>query len=500
MRKFWRIGPVLLIGVLLIGLSACGDKKAEQAKALQQELQDALAKSATSSKMFTYGEVTVTPDGDAFAASVDKIAITPPDAAPIDLGKIGFKLTPDGDDIRKFSDVSLPQTLTVKGADGKEAKVAIALDHANGSWSKKMGLLLSADILARSIEVTEASSGSKAMAADVVYRVDTKDDGQGVYDQSGVLGSKLLTIADKDGQLALADLKVTSAMAGAKLAELAALRGDLQKASQASKPGELLPLLSRMFQLMKEVKAGLSIGRTTVAAGGATVFSLGGFGLDFAMQDTDQPKVKTTSDLSYAALSIPQIKALVGDMGAEVLPTDFAMTLTIDDLPVSAILANWAKALPDAKMTDQGAMMGTGMMAAGAAIQAIQQSAVRMTITDGRLKAPGFMGNFTAEMRNDVKSPLGFTGSANVALSELDALIAKGQQYADQPTTAEIVGMLQMMRALSDHGTDAAGKPVDRFKVTVDAQGNTLVNGKSLVPPEAPAEPPSGGGATGTGQ
>ena len=35
MRKFWRIGLILVIG-----LSACGDKKAEQAKTLQQEMQE----------------------------------------------------------------------------------------------------------------------------------------------------------------------------------------------------------------------------------------------------------------------------------------------------------------------------------------------------------------------------------------------------------------------------------------------------------------------------
>jgi len=85
MRKFWRIGLILVIG-----LAACGDKKAEQAKALQQEMQDMLAKAA-SSKMFTYGDVAVTPDGDAFAVTVDKVAVTLPEVSPIDLGKIGFK-------------------------------------------------------------------------------------------------------------------------------------------------------------------------------------------------------------------------------------------------------------------------------------------------------------------------------------------------------------------------------------------------------------------------
>jgi len=41
-------------------------------------------------------------------------------------------------------------------------------------------------------------------------------------------------------------------------------------------------------------------------------------------------------------------------------------------------------------------MMGTGMMAAGAAIQAIQQTTVKLTVSDGKLKAPGLTGNFTA--------------------------------------------------------------------------------------------------------
>ena len=167
MRKFWRIGLILVIG-----LSACGDKKAEQAKALQQEMQDMLAKAASSSnKMFTYGDVAVTPDGDDFAVTIDKVAVTLPEISPIDLGKIGFKLTPDGDDIRKFSDLTLPSSVTIKGADAKEVKIAMALDHANGSWSKKLGQLLSADILLKSLEASEAAGDSKMMASDVSYQI-----------------------------------------------------------------------------------------------------------------------------------------------------------------------------------------------------------------------------------------------------------------------------------------------------------------------------------------
>jgi hypothetical protein len=494
MRKFWRIGLVLLIG-----LSACGDKKAEQAKALQQEIQDLLARNGGNDKTLTHGDVTVTPDGGAFAVTIDKVVLAPPQIAPIDLGIIGFKLTTDGDDIRKFSHISLPSSVTVKDTDGAEVKIGMALDRASGSWSKKMQQLLSADILLTSIEASKPTQASKAQASEVYYRLQSKDNGQGVYDQSTAAGIKLFTFADKDGQLALADLKIVSNLGGAKLAEILALRADSQKAAESGKPDQMLPLIAKIFQLFKSVKSTISIGQVTVAAGGTTVFSLGGLNFDFGMEDTDQPKVNVGSSLSYTALSVPQMKDLVGGMGAQIIPTDLALTLKVNDLPMAAILDNWSKTLPDAKMGDENAMMGTGMLAAGGAIQAIQQGAVKLTIGDGKLTAPGLSGSFTAEVNNDAKAPMGFTGAATIELSDLDGLIAKSQQYADEPATPEIVGVLRMMRALSEHGTDAAGKPVDRFKITVDNQGNTLVNGKPPMPPAAPAGQPSNGGGTGTG-
>jgi hypothetical protein len=494
MRKFWRIGLVLLIG-----LSACGDKKAEQAKALQQEIQDLLARNGGNDKTLSHGDITVTPDGDTFAVTIDKVVLAPPQIAPIDLGIIGFKLTTDGDDIRKFSHVSLPASVTVKDTDGAEVKIGMALDRGSGSWSKKMQQLLSADILLKSIEASKPAAASKAQASEVYYRLQSKDNGQGVYDQSTAAGVKLFTFADKDGQLALADLKIASNLGGAKLAEILALRADSQKAAESGKPDQMLPLIAKIFQLFKSVKSTISIGQVTVAAGGTTVFSLGGLNFDFGMEGTDQPKVNVGSSLSYTALSVPQMKDLVGGMGAQIIPTDLALTLKVNDLPVAAILDNWSKTLPESKMGDENAMMGTGMLAAGGAIQVIQQGAVKLTIGDGKLTAPGLAGSFAAEVNNDAKAPMGFTGAATIELSDLDGLIAKSQQYADEPATVEIVGVLRMMRALSDHGTDAAGKPVDRFKVTMDNQGNTLVNGKPPMPPAAPAEPPSNGGGAGTG-
>jgi hypothetical protein len=490
MTKVWRIAILLLVG-----LAGCSDKKAEQATALKQEIQDLLAKTAGdgSRKFITYGEVTVTPSDDAFAVAIDKFAVTFPDSKPIDLGKIGFKLTPEGDDIRKFSDISLPQSIVFKGNDGKEeAEATLTVDHASGSWSKKMGQLLDADILLKDFELTQPSTPDKLSATEVSYQLQSKDNGQGAFDQQASLGSKLITISDKNGQVQISDFKGSSNLGSAKLAELMALRAEWQKLAEAHKSGEMLPLAMKTFQLFKTMKISLALGQSTVSAGGTKLFSIGAFGLDFGMQDVDQPKVNISSNLRYATLSIPQLKDLVGGLGAEILPTDFNMTLSVAELPLSAILTSWAKTLPEAKVADENAVMSAGMAAAGMAVQAIQQAAVKLGISDGQLKAPGLSGKFTGDLNNDPRAAMGFTGSANVELSDLDAVIANGQQYANEPTTPEILGVLQVMRSMSEHGTDGSGKPVDRFKISMDATGTALVNGKPLRPMETPtAEQPS---------
>jgi hypothetical protein len=127
--------------------------------------------------------------------------------------------------------------------------------------------------------------------------------------------------------------------------------------------------------------------------------------------------------------------------------------------------------------TGEAALMGTGLAAVGAAQQVLAQSPLKLTVSDGTLAAPAVTGKFTGEAANASEGP---SGTLNVEFSGLDAVIARAEQYQNEPTTGAILGVVQEMRALSERGIDAAGKPVDKFKVTFDASGTTLVNGKPL--------------------
>jgi hypothetical protein len=481
MNKFWRFGLVLFIAVV-----ACSDKKAEQATALKAEIENLLAKAAgPDKKNISYGDVTVTPgDGDAYNVTIDKLTVPLPDAQPLDLGKVGFKLTPDGDDMRKFSDLAIPQTLKVKDSAGKElGTIDLALDHGKGSWSKKLDMLLNIDLLIKTLNVSQDSSGDTVTANNVAYQIASTDNGNGVWDQKGTFGTKQLVVGSKDGNFTANDVAATSNIGGLKLVEFVALQADWKKALESQKPDQVLRVLAKMVSLIKSIHGEFTVGQVSAAdASHQQVFSLGGFGFDFGVDGLDQPKSKLSTGLRYAGLAIPELKQLAGPAGAELVPTDFGIKLGMDDVPVPVAIDLASKSMGDANMSDQGALVGATMMMAGALEQALIQASTKVNITDGTLTAPAVTGKFTGLALADKAAAMGASGSIDVVLSDLDAVIAKVSAHADDPSAQQIVGVLQMMKGLSDRGTDSSGKPTDHFKVTLDAQGTTLVNGKPFNP------------------
>ncbi len=481
MSKYWRFGLVLLVAVV-----ACSDKKAEQATALKTEIEGMLAKAAgPDKKNFSYGDVTVTPgDGDAYNVTIDKLTMPLPEAQPLELGKVGFKLTPDGDDMRKFTDLTIPQSLKVKDSTGKDlGTVNLALDHGNGRWSKSLGVLLDIDLLIKTLAVSQDSSGDSVSATNVAYQVTSTDTGNGIYDQKGTFGAKQLVVGGKDGNLTANDLTATSNIGGLKLAEFLALRADWKKAMESQKPDQMLPVLSKMVSLMKSIHGEFAVGQVSAAdASHQQLFSLGSFGFDFGADGVDQPKSKLTTGLRWAGLAVPELAQMAGPSGAELVPADFGIKLGMDDVPVPVAIDLASKSMGETNMSDQGALMGASMMMAGALQQALVQAGTKIKITDGTLTAPAVTGMFTGEALADKAAAMGASGSLDIVLSDLDAVIAKISAHSDDPSAQQIVGVLQMMKGLSDRGTDSAGKPTDHFKVTLDAQGTTLVNGKPFQP------------------
>jgi len=479
MNKFWRIGLILLVALV-----ACSDKKAEQATALKAEIEAQLAKAAGPDKKYlSYGDVTVTPgDGDAYNVTIDKVMFMAPEIEPIDFGKVAFKLTPDGDDVRKYSDLTIPATYKIKNKSGDEFDVNINLDHSTGSWSKNLGRVLNADMALKSVDVTQPSSGDTATALNVTYVLTSTDKGSGLIDQKAVGGAKQIVFKSKDGNVSATDVTGTSELDNWKVADFIALQQQYQKALENPKPGEVLPLFAKMVATMKAFHSELSFGNLTASTGSTQIFSVGNIHLGFGADDLDQPKAKLNLGLRYAGLAIPNLAQEAGSATADLIPTDFGFGIDANDVPVSAAVDVAAQNLANVNMADEGAMAGAGMMMIGAMQQALVQAGTKFSIKDGASKAPAMNAMFTGEALADKAAMMGASGSLDIIISDLDGVIQKISAHSDDPAAQEIVGVLTALKGLSDHGTDSSGKPTDHFKVTLDAQGNTLVNGKPFNP------------------
>jgi hypothetical protein len=476
MKKHWTFGLILLVA-----LAGCGDKKADQAKALQQELQDLLAKTELGGQKLSYGDVTVTPDGDVFDASIDKLGLTIPDAAPVDLGKVTFKIAPDGDDMRKFSDVVLPTSIAFKATDGTGlANLTLDLDHANGSWSKKIGVIVGADVLFKSIAATQPSSGDVVTGTAVGYQLTSTDGGQNGWDLNANLAAKQIALTSKDGQASISDFSITSNDSGAKLIELTAMRDDWKKAAASGKADQIVPLFGKMLSLIKTMKFAVALGKTSVSQGTQTLFSLGSLNFDFGLDGLDQPKAKLLSGLKYAGLFIPDLKTMIGPSGADLVPTDFGFKYGADDVPLANAIDLAGKDLANVNAADQTALVGAGMAMAGVMDQAFAQAGTKIFVSDGAVTAPAFTAKFDGQSQMAQGAAMGGSGTLNLQVSDIDAIITRLSQYTDDPQKDQIVSSLQMLKQLSDPGTDEAGKKIDRFKVTLDQEGKTLVNGKPL--------------------
>ena len=479
MKSYWRFGLILLVVLV-----ACSDKKAEQAASLKTEIEAQLAKAAgPDKKMLTYGDVTVTPgDGDAYNVTIDKVTVTAPDIQPIDFGKIAFKVTPDGDDIRKFSDLTIPPLYKIKDAAGEEVDVNLNLDHVNGSWSKSLGRIMNLDTAAKSIDVSQNSSGDSATALNVTYLVTSTDKGSGVWDQKGTAAAKQIVFKSKDGNMSAGDVSLTSEIDGWKVAEFAALQEKWQAAMKDPKPGEVAPLLTQMVALMKSVHSELTLGSLSAGAGSSTMFSIGNVHLGFGADDLDQLKSKLMLALRYAGLTIPNLTQEVGAATADLVPGDFGLEIDMNDVPVPAAIAVAGQNMAGVNMTDEGSMAGAGLMMAGGLQQALIQAATKFVIKDGSLKAPAVNATFSGEALADKTAAMGASGSLDIIIADLDGVIAKISAHSDDPSAQQIVAVLTQLKAIGDHGTDSSGKPTDHFKVTLDAQGNALVNGKPFTP------------------
>jgi hypothetical protein len=516
-----RIG-VFAVGLGVFALAGCGgndtaerQKQADEiAKGIESYL--ALIEDPSQPVGLRHDKVTVTPDtaDKGFAVAVTGLKFGTAGSGPgMTVGEIDYVLTPQDENTYQVSGLKMPAEMPAIGPDGKPiATVKFETTSFSAVWSKPLMNFLKLDWQAKNLSVRATGAGDDLAQADAMdMKVDGKDSGKGLLDQTMVFAVTGISGADPTGGGKFKLAKVTSNVAVAgldlpnymqqmvkvrgvmeKLAAEAQAKSDEAKAGGTAATTPPAPVTDDDRKALAEALRALpktistysydfeAEGLTVTDKDGTTPVTLahGGMGMAFKGINTDKAELDLNIKhdglvLGGADVEDPMIKAIV--------PKSGNLSLAATDLPVPALVEAVAQAVPQLTSGDAAAMQGAQMEIMGALMSALAKSTIKLHIDPSNLESERAHLSADGDLTVAMQSPVMAVGVVNVALTGLDDLVALANSLAQQsPEAAGAIGMLQMVQGLAKRETGSDGKPVDSFKVELTPTGEMLVNGKPL--------------------
>ncbi len=221
-------------------------------------------------------------------------------------------------------------------------------------------------------------------------------------------------------------------------------------------------------------------------AGGKEIVSLGEGGIEFGLSGLDTPRAgfrfayrhlglkADWSQLDEGTPPDPQAQQIVDALA----PQDVVLDLRLEDLPGKELWQAFLDTVGDqeslADVEGASALFGLG------AVGTLQQAGSRLRLVESRLVSNSASVLLDGVVQADAKTPMGATGALNVEISGLDGLIQLVKANANGPDAAEETAPLELLRAFSERRTEADGRVVDRYVLSLDQSGALLLNGKDF--------------------
>nr|WP_298682987.1 hypothetical protein [uncultured Dongia sp.] len=523
-------------------MAACGDKEADQAsgnttetvaaaaidpaqapiiqKAIEDYLQ--LIEGPADQRIVHHGAVKVTPGSDAFDVSIDGVYVGPAGEGRLDVGTIGYKLTPKGSDGYFASNLTHAPSIPFKDKDGKETGALTFTTKAfSGEWSSSLQTFLSLDWQAADIVAKDNSpDGGNFTASGLNTSLASTDKGSGLFDQNGKF--ELIGFSAKEtegGTFALGKVAGTIDMTGIKLkeyvtkmremqtlmSEIAESTAKAQAAAEAAakaavESGNAAPTVAVTTGISDEQSAklgGMIKGMAGIVAGVAYDFAL--TDISFKEKDGSEPFRLAKGDFKTSFTGLDAEKAnfnfalghdglVVNDpdmarnpLFAKLLPASGKLDLNLTDVPSKELWALIGDNFPGLITADPARSEAAAGVMFVAMQQLLQKAPMKLTVAPSGLTSELLQLDATGAFDVKPEAIFGVVGALDVNLHGLDEAMKLANEAAQSsPDAAQIVGGLAMIQSMAKRETGTDGKPVDKLKLEVDAAGDAKVNGMSM--------------------
>ena len=516
MRRIGWLCAVLLLATA--GTPACADQAAD----IKQSLETTLNDWADNGQFLTHGAIDVAADGTAYVVSIPDVHLFPDEQGYLDVGMVGFRLTPDGDDLYKVDKVKLAAEIPHKlAAGGNDGSISLPSQQFAGVWSKSLKNFVQADVALHDVKLTASSQPPMNLSiGEVALKLDGTDKGQGHWDEVETYRLANLSVAGPDGSfvLGLLDGKTTitnynakamadfrdqmeamAAKAEAGAGTAATGTGDTGTPPAAPDP-QFVESLRSLGSLFANLAANVQVtGISYKDPTGQEMFALPEGSLSFGADGFDQPVGKLALSITHKGLVVGDIDPALKD----VVPQELAINVSLENLPVQELWKGAVDSYVSSGMsTDQGASMAFAMFPA-----LLQQSLVtgkaKLNLTDWRIVTALAQAQLAGSIEGSPDAMMGAVGKLKLDIIGLDKLIEtiKTQSGPDAPELAQ----LDVLRGFSNRQTGSDGSVVDHYDIDLTQQGQVMVNGKEFplfgggageMPPAEGATPPAGDGTS----
>jgi hypothetical protein len=498
-----RIASALCFGALL-ALAGCdkGPDTAQTAAELKTGVEAQLQRieGGSAQKVLSHGAVNVTPQGDAFLVSIEGLKIQPQPEGYLDIGTISYVAKPKDEKSYEVSDLKLPPEMLFKGQDGKQrGKLTVTTKAFSGLWLKELAAFQKLDGEFTDIAAVDDQEGD-VRVADAKVSSQLTDKGSGVFDLvSNLVLSGFSAKDTSGGAFTIAESRFDGSYDSVKLADYQAAVIKYQElamrqvglAEQGGTNGAQAPALSpddekamtaAISAMAASIKGGnfkLTLNGLKYSDAGKDPFTLGTLTLGTNIDGINQEKATLGLDIAHQDLALAT-ESMSSPVDQAALPKSGNLSLKIGAIPSKDIVKVLADNLPAVTSSDM-AMAEANASAMFVALQAV------LTTSGAKIEvAPSQLLSQLVEVKTDgafdvtPQSAFGVVGALNVAIHGLDDLLALAQKTPDDPSAQQAIGGIGMLQQYSEREQGSDGKPVDKYKIEVNQQGQLLINGKPL--------------------
>ena len=500
-----------LAGLLAVGLvfgafvTPAPALEAEQLRGKIEEVFALAGAAGDAGASYAYDAIEVEPRGEGFRVTLSgfRMLLDPAEAGFLDIGDAAFTMTPagqrGGEDLFRVSDLSLsPRWHYAEGSQAPSHVVKPGTLTFEGLWSFAYLSMMEARLSAAGVRV-ETPDGEPLSSFETIQgELESRPADKGRYDVGGKLRVDGITLRGGGFRIALGGIESEVEVPGH---DPAAAVEVLRAAAQAKAPSPDASLMADILYLSQGGRMSIELRDFRgLWDGSEEALEIDGIKLDYAISDLEESVATLDMSLAQTGLRFTEADRPAGRLATALMPADSSAVLSLERLPLRALLALIEPLAEEAATVEGGAgderALGSrngDQLAAEAGeklIGAMSEAGTTLDLSGTRLAAPEAEVALKGGMVIDAEAAFGMRGTLLAEVGGFDALVELAQQSLEDPdprirdNARGVVAVIAVLQAFAERDETAANGPVDRFLFKVGPSGAVWINDKPLLPPQ----------------